>query len=127
MPILDFPNDPSNEPPFFSDIREDGYHVYSLESAAKTGFYPPELPNYPGVALKDIQEDDIITIRVFFGIGKGNNMRVDGGYISLQVELVEEDKLMGVITTELPVGFALCTGESLEIFADEILYKDKVK
>lgn len=116
-----------NEPPFFSDIKEDRYHIYSLNNAKKPHYYPPELPDYPCVALKDLKEDDIITIRVFFGIGKGKNMRVDDGYIDLRVELVEEDHLMGAIITELPPEFALSTGESIEVFPEEILYKTDPK
>lgn len=124
MPIIKFPNkNPFNEPPFFSDIKEDGYHVYSLKNAKKPNFYPPELPDYPGVSLKDLKEDDIITIRVFFRIGSIKEMRVDGGHIDLCVELVEEDHVMGAIITQLPEEFALSTGESLEIFEEEILYK----
>jgi len=79
MTIVKFPQK-NTEPPFFSDIREDGYHIYSFENSKTLNFYPPELPDYPGVALKDLKEDDIIIIRVFFGIGKGKNMRVDGAY-----------------------------------------------
>lgn len=124
MTIIQFPQkNPSNKPPFFSDIKEDGYHVYSLKNAKKPNFYPPELPGYQGVALKDLKEDDIITIRVFFGIGKGKDMRVDGGYIDLRLELVDEDYVVGAIITELPTEFALSTGESIEVFPEEILYK----
>ncbi len=75
MTIIKFPQNPSNEPPFFSDIKEDGYHIYSLENSKTPNFYPPELPDYPGVSLQDLKEEDIITIRVFFGIGKGKNNR----------------------------------------------------
>lgn len=127
MPVIQFPRNPKNEPPFFSDIKEDGYHVYNLKNAKKLNFYPPELPDYPGVALKDLKEDDIITIRVFFGIGKGENMRVDGGHIDLRVEFVDEGRVMGDIITELPEQFALSTGESIEIFKEEILYKAEPK
>ena len=52
------PKNPPNEPPFFSDIKEDGYHIYSLKNAKKSNYYPSELPEYPGVVLKDIKEDD---------------------------------------------------------------------
>jgi hypothetical protein len=31
--------------------------------------------------------------------------------------------MMGAIITELPKGFALSTGESIEVFEEEILYK----
>jgi len=128
MTIIQFPKKPpSNKPPFFSDIKKDGYHVYSLNNAKKPNFYPPELPDYSGVPLKDLKEDDIITIRVFFGIGKGENMRVDGGYIDLRVEFVDEDNVMGAIITELPTEFALSTGESIEVFPEEILYKAETK
>jgi hypothetical protein len=123
MTVLKFPQNSSNEPPFFSDIKEDGYHVYSLKNAKKPNFYPPELPDYSGVPLTDLKEDDGITIRVFFSIGKGTNMRVDGGHIDLQVELVEKDSVSAVITTQLPDEFALNTGDSIEVFEEEILYK----
>ncbi len=127
MPVVKFPKNQSNEPPFFSDIKEDGYHVYSLKNAKKPNFYPPELPDYPGVPLKDLKEDDIITIRVFFGIGKGKDMRVDGGHIDLRVELIEEDVVMGLIITELPDQFALSKGDSIDVFQEEILYKAETK
>ena len=128
MAIIQFPKkNPSNEPPFFSDIKEDGYHVYSLNNAQKTNYYPPELPDYPGVPIKDLQENDVITIRVFFGIGKGKNMRVDGGHIDLRVEFVDEDNVTAAIITELPGEFPLNTGDSLEVFPEEILYKAEPK
>lgn len=123
MSALKFPKKSSNEPPFLSDIREDGYHVYSLKNAKTPNYYPKEIPDYPGAALKDLKEDDIITIRVFFGIGKGKNMRIDGGHVDLKVELVEKDTIMAAIITDLPVEFALSTGESIELFEEEILYK----
>ena len=126
MPVIKFPIKPSsNEPPFFSDIREEGYHVYSLDNAKKPGFYPPELPDYSGVPLSDLKEDDIITIRVFFRIGSIKDMRVDGGHIDLRVEFVDEDKVTAAITTQLPKEFALKTGDSIEVFEDEILYKQE--
>ena len=127
MAIINFPSQQDNEPPFFKDIREDGYHIYSRKNAKKPNYYPPELPDYPGVALNGLKEDDIITIRVFFGIGKGKKMRVDGGYVDLRVEFVDEDRVMGDIITELPGEFALSTGESIEVFPEEILYKAESK
>jgi len=125
MTILKFSKNPSNEPPFFKDIREDGYHIYSLNNANKPNFYPPEIPDYPGVNLSDLQEDDTITIRVFFGIGSGKKMRVDGGHVDLKIEVVEKDSAMGLICTELPKEFPLSKGESIEIYEDEILYKSE--
>lgn len=57
----------------------------------------------------------------------GENMRVDGGHIDLRVEFVDEDSIMGAITTEPPDELALSTGESLEVFPEEILYKTDAK
>jgi hypothetical protein len=124
MTILNFPQKRTDEPPFFQEIREDGYHVYSLENAKKPNFYPAELPDYPGVPIKDLKENDIITIRVFFGIGKGAKMRVDGGLIDLRVELVEEDVVTVAIITQLPKEFPFGNGDSIEVFEDEILYRN---
>jgi len=50
-------------------------------------------------------------------------MSVDGGFIDLEVELVEDDSVTAVILTELPEDFSLGTGDSIELYADEILYK----
>lgn len=122
MTIINVPQK-QTEPPFFSDIREDGYHVYSLENAKTPNYYPKELPDYPGVPVKDLKEDDVITIRVFFGVGRGKKMRVDGGHIDLRVEFVDKDKVLAAIVTELPEGLALSTGDSIDVFEDEILYK----
>lgn len=127
MSIIKFPEQQPNEPPFFKDIRKDGYHIYSLTNAKRPNFYPSELPEYPGVALKDLKEDDIITIRTFFGIGRGKNMRVDGGHIDLRVEFVDKDSVTAAVITELPQEFALSNGDSIEVFLEEILYKAKSK
>ena len=123
MPVINFPNKPSNEPPFFSDIKEEGYHVYSLENAKKPNFYPPELPDYPGVTLTDLKKDDIITTWVFFGIDKGKNMIIDGGHVDLRVEDIFFDGVTAAIITELPTEFALSNGDSIDVFEEEILYK----
>jgi hypothetical protein len=123
MPIINFPQKPDKEPPFFSEIKEDGYHIYNLKNAKEPNYYPSELPQYPGVALKDLKEDEVITIRAFFGIGKGKNMRVESGYVDVQVEFIDQNSVIGAILTELPDHFALKTGESIEVFEQEILYK----
>jgi hypothetical protein len=122
MPIIKFPKQPK-EPPFFKEVREDGYHIFSLKNANNPNYYPDELPNYQGVKLKDLKEDDRITVRVFFKIGSGRNMRVDGGYVDLEIELVENDTVMAVILTDLPEEFSLGAGDSIDLYEDEILYK----
>jgi hypothetical protein len=50
-------------------------------------------------------------------------MRVDGGHIDLQVEFVDKDRILALIVTDLPEDFSLSTGDSIEVFEDEILYK----
>lgn len=122
MTIIKFPQK-QPDPPFFKDIKEDGYHIYSLDNAKIPNFYPPELPDYSGVSLSDLNENDTITIRVFFGIGKGKKMRVDGGHVDLKVEFIDEDKVLAVILTELPEEFPLGTGDSIDVYEEEILYK----
>jgi hypothetical protein len=112
-----------NEPAFIDDIKEDGYHVYSLKNAKIPNFYPPELPNYHGVSFNSLEIGDVITIRIFFGIGRGKNMRIDGGVIDLQIEDVQSESVMANILTALPEKFPLKAGGSIEIFEDEILYK----
>lgn len=125
MTIIKFPQK-QPEPPFFKDVREDGYHVLDLNNLKVPNYYPKELPDYPGVSLKDLEIDDVITIRVFFKIGKGKDFRVDGGLIDLIVEFIEEAKVLAVITTELPNDFSLKTGDSIEVYEEEILYKTDV-
>jgi hypothetical protein len=125
MTIIKFPQK-QPEPPFFKDVREDGYHVLDLNNLKVPNYYPKELPDYPGVSLKDLEIDDVITIRVFFKIGKGKAFRVDGGLIDLIVEFIEEAKVLAVITTELPNDFSLKTGDSIEVYEEEILYKTDV-
>lgn len=122
MTILKFPSN-HPEPAFLNDIEEEGYHIYNLENAKTPGFYPKELPNYPGVPLKDLTVGDVITVRVFFGIGSGEDMRIEGGYIDLEIEEIEDDNILGNILTQLPDHFALETGSTLEIFESEILMK----
>ena len=109
--------------PFFKDILEDGYHIFSLENARIADYYPNKFPDYPGVDLKNLYVGDVITIRVFFKIGAGKNIRADGGYLDLEVEHIEDDFVFGVILTKLPKEFPLQAGDSIEVFQEEILYK----
>ena len=122
MTILKFPKQ-QEEPPFFKELRKDGYHIFSRKNAQKPDYYPKELPDFPAVNIKDLKEDERITIRVFFKIGSGKNMRVDSGYVDLEVELVEDDSIMAVILTDLPEEFELSNGDSIDLYADEILCK----
>jgi hypothetical protein len=63
---------------------------------------------------------------VFFRIGDGEDIRADGGYIGLEVEHVDDDKILAVILTELPSEFPLGSGNSIDVFEEEILYRNKV-
>ena len=124
MTLLKFPLKHNNFP-LFNDIFEEGYHVFNLENAKIPDFYPSKFPDYPGVELKDLNVGDVITIRAFFRVGSGKNIRADGGYIDLEVEFIEGETVWGVVLTQLPKGFPLETGSSIEVFKDEILYKAK--
>lgn len=120
-------HDHLSEPSYFKDIREDGFHIYNLDNAEMPNYYPDELPDFPGVALKELKEDDIITVWVYFGIGSGDDMRVDGGYLDLRIEFVDVEKVLAAVITELPDEFALSKGESIEVFPEEILYKNQIQ
>ena len=109
--------------PFFREIVQKGYHVFSMENAKLPGFYPNAFPDYPGVDYQQLRVGDVITIRVFFRIGAGRDVRADGGYIDLEVEHIEGETVFGVIQTQLPDEFPLQKGDSLELYPDEILYK----
>ena len=37
--------------PFFREILEHGYHVFSMEHAKLPAYYPNSVPDYPGVDL----------------------------------------------------------------------------
>ncbi|MDR3490916.1 MAG: hypothetical protein P4M12_02595 [Gammaproteobacteria bacterium] len=122
MTIIKFPQKQVNTP-FFEDVLQDGYHIFSLENAKLESYYPNKFPDYPGVLLKDLKIGDVVTIRVFFKIGTGKNLRIDGGYVDLEIELIEKKSAFAVVKTQLPEGFPLEKGESIELFENEILYK----
>lgn len=108
---------------FYDDITTDGYHIFSRTSAKIKGFYPNQFPDYPGAKFSELSVGDHITVRAFFPVGSGKPPQVDGGYIDLEIEHMEEDQIWAVIETQLPENFALGTGDSIEIREDEILYK----
>ena len=120
--ILKFPEQ-NDRFPFFKEILENGYHVFSMENAKVPDYYPNKFPDYPGVDLQNLHIGDVVTIRVFFRVGAGQNVRADGGYLDLEVEHIEDETVFGVIQTQLPKEFPLQAGDSLEIYPDEILYK----
>jgi hypothetical protein len=115
------------EPLFYAEIRQEGYHIYNLENAETPNYYPDELQDYPGVSMRELREGDIITIRVYFGVGSGNEMQVDSGYVDLRVEHVDLDRVMAVIVSELPDEYALSLGDSIDVFEEEILCKNEIQ
>lgn len=117
----------NNNAGFYTDIVEDGYHIFSLKSIKIPNFYPNKFPNYPGVALNELSIGNRVTIRVFIRVGSGEPAKINGGLIDLEVELIDSDHIFGVILTKLPAGFPLETGSSLEVAEDEILYENKAK
>lgn len=123
--ILKFPSQ-NDSFPFFKEILENGYHVFSMENAKVPDYYPNKFPDYPGVDLQHLHIGDVVTIRVFFRIGSGKNVRADGGSLDLEVEHIEGETVFGVILTQLPKEFSLEAGDSLEIYPDEILYKAQI-
>ena len=115
------------EPQYYSDIRENGYHIYSFENAEDPDYYQEDLQDYPGIRLKELQPGEIITIRAYFGVGSGVEMEVDSGFVDLQVEHIEVDRVLAVIVSELPEEYVLSQGDSLEVFEEEILCKNEMQ
>ncbi len=125
MTIIKFPSKQPDSP-FFNDIIEEGYHIFSIKKAKIPDYYPNKFPDHPGVSLKNLNIDDVITIRIFFKVGSGKTIRADGGYLDLRVEHIDSEKVLAVILTELPEEFPLGTGDSIEIYEEEILHKVEV-
>ena len=109
--------------PFFREILEHGYHVFSLKRAKLPDYYPNTFPDCPGVALRNLRVGEVIFIRGFFRVGAGAMLGAEGGLLDLEVEHIEEDKVFGVILTELSREFPLQTGDSLDAYPNEILNK----
>ena len=70
MPFVKIPKKPDMFP-FFREILEHGYHVFSMEHAKLPDYYPNSFPDYPGVDLQNLRVGEVITIRVFFRVGAG--------------------------------------------------------
>jgi hypothetical protein len=125
VPIIKFPKKQLDSP-FYEDIITEGYHVYSLKNAKIPNYYPDDFLDDKGISIKDLKVGDTITVRVFFRVDDGEDISADGGYMDLEVEDIFYDGVTAVILTELPEEFPLETGDSVEVFEEEILYRNKV-
>jgi hypothetical protein len=110
---------------FNKDLKREGFHIFSKKNAKIKGYYPEEFPkeNNKELDIKDLVEGDLVTIRVFFVISKFPVFQADGGYIDLEIELIEDGIIYGNILTELPAKFPLAKNSTLELRIDEILKK----
>jgi hypothetical protein len=54
-------------------------------------------------------------------------MRIDGGLLCLEIELVEKDEILGTVLTQLPKEFSIQTGSTIELYLEEILYKTETQ
>ena len=110
---------------FNKDLEREGFHIFSRINAKIKGYYPEEFPkeNNKELDIKDLAEGDLVTIRVFFAVSKFPVFQADGGYIDLEIELIEDGIIYGNILTELPVNFPLAKNTTIELSIDEILKK----
>ena len=122
MPFVKIPKKPDMFP-FFREILEHGYPVFNLEHAKLPDCYPNSFPDYPGVDLQNLRVGEVIFIRGFFRVGAGAMLGADCGLLVLEVEHIEEGTVFGGILTELPTDFPLQTGDSLDAYPNEIIYK----
>jgi len=122
---MTIPKSPQKQPdsPFFKDVKENGYHVFSLKKAKDPDYYSNKFPDYPGVKIQDLSVGDIVTVRAFFLVGSDDDVRANGGYLDLEIGAISGDNIMAEILTQLPPDFPLEKGDSLEIYEDEILKK----
>jgi hypothetical protein len=123
--IINFPPQQPDSP-FYDDIITEGYHIFSLKNAKIPNYYPDEFLDDQGASIKDLKVGDTITVRVFFRVDDGEDISADGGYMDLEVEEIFHDKVTAVILTELPEEFPLEKDDSIEVFEEEILYRNKV-
>ncbi len=125
MTRINFPPQQSDSP-FYDDIITEGYHIFSLKNAKIPNYYPDQFLHGQGTGIKDLKIGDTIKVRVFFRVDDGKDISADGGYMDLEVEEIFHDIVTAVILTELPAEFPLDIGDSIEVFEEEILYKDTV-
>lgn len=124
MPIIKFPSSP-DQSPFFKDIEEDGYHIFSLNNAKKPNFYPNEFPDYPGVKIKDLKKNDVVIVRVLFLVSDGEYIQVESESVDMEVVFVYDVSVVVEIMTDLPDELLLEKYDSLELYEEEILYKKR--
>ena len=113
-------------PPFFKEILEEGFHVFNFRNAKIPNYYPNEFPkDYPGVKLKDLKKDDVITVKVLFLFSDGEAIQVESEDIDLEVVCIydDDDSVVAEVMTELPDEIPLEKHDSLELYEEEILYK----
>jgi hypothetical protein len=58
-------------------------------------------------------------------VDTGEDISANGGYMDLEVEHIFYDGVTAVIRTVLPKNFPLNAGDLLEVFEEEILYRNK--
>ncbi len=110
-------------PNIFSDIIEDGYHIFSRKNAKKPEFYQNEFPDYPGVKIKDIKQDDRVAIRILFLSGVDEYPQTESELVEMEVVFVDDDSIVAEVMTELPDEAPLERYDSLELYEEDILYK----
>ena len=111
---------------FFSELKEEGYHIFSRQNASTVGFYPNVFPSFPLIPIERLQADQTVTIRVFFAIGDQKHPTVESGTLSLEIEYIDlaSGSIFANIVTQLPTRFCLKAGTTLELDIDEILTAD---
>ena len=113
----------NNHSDFSSEITEEGFHIFSRNSAKIKGFYPNQFPDYPEIDISKIKVNDRLTIRAFFFRTQSSSSPIDSGSVDLEVEFIDYETqiITANILTELPSHFALSKGTSIELSVDEIL------
>ena len=106
---------------FEEDLKTDHYHIFSLKKAKQKGFYTSKFPDYDLLSIDELSEGDRITIRAFFNVSLAPIYKVDSGLIDLEIEAIDDERILANILTELPKSFPFSKGTSIELFIDEII------
>jgi len=68
------------------EIKEAGYHIFSVYRQKTLNHYPGAFNNYPGVSFNTLSLNDMITIKVFYIKDSENCGRTKDIYLDLSVK-----------------------------------------
>jgi len=115
---------------FQIDLIKNRYHIFDVNYAKVTGYYPEQLLEFvPKVESFNrdfkIEVGEMYSVRAFFALSAPVDGEVEyqSGYLDLKLMMQEKDVYIGEVVTQLPPMFALKKGSKIKISASNIFYK----